>query len=78
MQDFWRAEEITVDKKSYLPHEQACEEFYQKTTRQEKTGRYIASLPWKNGENLGSAHLENSHSAALPALNRLEANFAKD
>ena len=29
VQDFWRAEEITVDKKSYSPDEQACEEFYQ-------------------------------------------------
>ena len=36
------------------------------------------SLPWKNRENLSSAHLENSHSAALRALNRLEVNFAKD
>ena len=27
---------------------------------------------------MSSAHLENSHSAALRALNRLEANFAKD
>ena len=36
------------------------------------------SLSWKDRENLSSAHLENSHSAALRALNRLEANFAKD
>ena len=78
VQDFWRSEKITVDKKSYLPDEQACEEFYQKTTRQDETGRYIASVPWKNRENLSSHHLENSHSAALRALNRLEANFAKD
>ena len=27
---------------------------------------------------MSSAHLENSHSAALRALNRLEANFSKD
>ena len=27
---------------------------------------------------MSSAHLENSHSAALRALNRVEANFAKD
>ena len=78
VQDFWRAEEISVDKKSYLPDEQACEGFYQKTTRQDELGRYIVSLPWKNRDNLSSAHLENSHSAALRALNRLEAHFAKD
>ena len=52
--------------------------FYQKTTRQDETGRYIVSLPWKNRENLSSAYLENPHSAELRALNRLEANFAKN
>ena len=60
VQDFWRAEEIVNEKKSYLPDEQACEEFYLKTTRQDETGRYIVGLPWKNRENLSSALLENS------------------
>ena len=78
VQDFWRAEEISVDKKSYSPDEQACENLYQKTTRQDEASRYIVSLPWKNRENLRSAHFENSHSAALRALSGLEANFAKD
>ena len=72
VRDFGRSEEISVDKKSYSPDE-ACEEFYQKTTRQDETGRYILSLPWKNRENLSSAHLGNSHFATLGALNRLEA-----
>ena len=48
VQGFWRAEEISVDKKSYSPDEQVCEEFYQKTTRQDETGQYIVSLPWKS------------------------------
>ena len=61
-----------------MPDEQACEDFYQNTTRQDKTGQYIVSLPWKSRDQLTSAHLESSHSAALRALNRLEANFAKD
>ena len=65
-------------QKSYSPDEQVCEEFYQKTTRQDEIGQYIVSLPWKIRDQLSSAHLENSHSAALRALNRLEANFAKD
>ena len=78
VQDFWRAEEISVGKKSYSPDEQVCEEFYQKTTRQNETGQYIVSLPWKSRDQLSSTHLENSHSAALRALNRLGANFAKD
>ena len=75
---FWRAEDKAVDKKSYSPDEQACEEFYQKTSRQDETDRYIVSLPWKNRENPSSAHVENLHSVALRALNRLVANFAKD
>ena len=66
------------DKKSYSPDEQACEEFYQNIAHQDETGQYIASLPWKNRENLSSALLENSHSAALRAFSRLEANFAED
>ena len=41
-------------------------------------GQYIVSLPWKSRDQLTSAHLESSHSVALRALNRLEANFAKD
>ena len=67
-----------IDKKSYSPDEQACEDFFQKTTRQDETGQYIVSLPWKSRDQLTSAHLERSHSAALRALNRLEGNFAKD
>ena len=78
VQDFWRAEEIVNEKKSYSPDEQACEEFYEKITCQDETGRYIVSLPWKNRENLSSALLENSHTAALRAYSRLVANFAKD
>ena len=78
VQDFWRAEEIVKEKKSYSPDEQVCEDFYQKTTRQDKTGQYIVSLPWKSRDQLSSAHLDNSYSAALRALTRLEANFAKD
>ena len=68
----------SVKKKSYSSDEQACEDYYQNTTRQDKTEQYIASLPWKSRDQLTSAHLESSHSAALRALNRLEANFAKD
>ena len=30
VQDFWKAEEIVNEKKSYPPDEQACEEFYKK------------------------------------------------
>ena len=40
--------------------------------------QYIVSLPWKSRDQLSSAHLENSHSAALRAVNRLEGNFAKE
>ena len=78
VQDFWRAEEISVNKKSYSPDEQVCEELYKKTTRQDETRQYIVSLPSKSRDQLSSAHLENSYSATLRALNRLEANFAMD
>ena len=61
-----------------MPDEQVCGEFYQKTSRRDETGQYIVSLPWKSRDQLSSANLENSNSAALRALNRLEANFAKD
>ena len=38
VQDFWRTEEISIDKKSYSSDEQAFEDFYQKTTRQDELG----------------------------------------
>ena len=52
VQEFWRAEETPIDKKSYSPDEQAYEDFYQKTTRQDETGQYIVNLPWKSRDQL--------------------------
>ena len=84
-QNFWSSYKIFGGRRKYLsiknllsPDEQVCDEFYQKTIRPDETGQYIVRLPRKCRDQLSSAHLENSHSAALRALNRLEANFAKD
>ncbi|XP_037811016.1 uncharacterized protein LOC119603147 [Lucilia sericata] len=73
---FWEVENL--QKKNFLsPSDQACEELYVQTTRMNSDGRYIVSLPLKDGfpNNISIGH---SRSSAMAQFLRNEARLIRN
>ncbi|XP_054259498.1 uncharacterized protein LOC128984223 [Macrosteles quadrilineatus] len=70
LEKFWEMEEINLPK-PLSPSDQACEDHYQSTIQRDNTGRYVASLPFKDVKpDLGST-LKNSSPQVSPTRDKI-------
>ncbi|BET00223.1 Hypothetical protein NTJ_13039 [Nesidiocoris tenuis] len=74
LRKFWELEEVEV-KIPPSPEDQWCEQHFSATIRRKSDGRYVASLPFKDGQR---PVLESNRSVARSRLSRLENRFARD
>lgn len=73
---FWEIEEIPTNRNQTY-EEAICEEFYQKSHRRQKDGRYTVRIPFKGSYNPSDA-LGNSRSLAVARFLQVERRLMKD
>ncbi|XP_048477681.1 uncharacterized protein LOC119694152 [Plutella xylostella] len=76
LKKFWEIESDTCDTKILSLEEQLCEEFYEKTTQRDSTGRYIVRLPFRNDDP--QCKHGRSRDIALRRFHLLEQRFKKN
>lgn len=76
LKKFWQLENDSFDTKILTEEESYCEDFYEKTTRRDDTGRYIVRLPFR--EENPQCKYGNLRDIAIKRFHHLENQYKKN
>lgn len=76
LKQFWEIEDLNP-KRKITPEEEVCEKLFMNSLTRETDGRFIASIPFKEGKN-GPEKLGSSKSLCLARFKQLEKRLERD